>query len=509
MRTLKIGKSQDNNIVLSNPTVSRNHALLMVDDSAKTAVIRDLNSKNGTFVNERRITADTPVTMGDRLRLGNEMTSLSALLQAASHTVVRQAAPVAPVMGGGGDRQTIGRGSDCQIRYQQDDVSTHHALLYRDAGGQVVIEDTNSTNGTFVNGQRISRQVLKPGDQVTITRAYPLDWQRAMGAPAAPPKPARKGSKGKNSLVSWIASAAAVVVAAIGGFFLWQTMKTETTETIYEKYNTAVCMIYFEYGYKVMFGDNDVTAQVFEQFGVRPGQTVYLKEKNLGIGTKGGTGTGFFVSNDGKVVTNLHVARHWLYENDAETIESAARSILATYNNPQLNAQLNKLKIVPEMAFIGVVPNGVPFSRGNLVECTEYRGHDDIDKDCAILQTESRILPPQVKNIIDYTKADASEEAVKEGKTVFTIGFPYGPSMNINSNNELKNQVHQGVVTQNKGDVAFAHDAATASGASGSPMLNEKGYLVGIHHAGLSGVTGGAQGFNEAIKAKCILDLLK
>jgi hypothetical protein len=39
-------------------------------------------------------------------------------------------------------------------------------------------------------------------------------------------------------------------------------------------------------------------------------------------------------------------------------------------------------------------------------------------------------------------------------------------------------------------------------------MINDKGRLVGIHHAGMTGVTG-AQGFNRAIKAKYIYDLLK
>ena len=36
------------------------------------------------------------------------------------------------------------------------------------AGGKTVIEDLNSTNGTYVNGQRISRRTLKDGDLVML-----------------------------------------------------------------------------------------------------------------------------------------------------------------------------------------------------------------------------------------------------------------------------------------------------------------------------------------------------
>ena len=93
-------------------------------------------------------------------------------------------------------------------------------------------------------------------------------------------------------------------------------------------------------------------------------------------------------------------------------------------------------------------------------------------------------LPEHVTNFIDINKADASEDAIKEGKTIFTIGFPYGTEMAMNSNQELKNQVHKGSVTQNRGEYDFGHDAVTAGGASGSPIINDKGRLVGIHHSG-------------------------
>ncbi|MDE5981207.1 MAG: serine protease, partial [Bacteroidaceae bacterium] len=101
--------------------------------------------------------------------------------------------------------------------------------------------------------------------------------------------------------------------------------------------------------------------------------------------------------------------------------------------------------------------------------------------------------------------SDASEEALTEGRTLFTIGFPYGANIAQDSRRDLKNQVHGGSVTQNKGEYEFGHDAETAGGASGSPILNDKGCLIGVHHAGVTG----SQGFNYAIKVKYLIDLIK
>jgi len=69
-----------------------------------------------------------------------------------------------------GRRTRIGRGSDNEIVLDTKHVSRYHAVLL--AGpNHTSIEDLKSTNGVFVNGKRVARQVLKDGDRVTIGKS--------------------------------------------------------------------------------------------------------------------------------------------------------------------------------------------------------------------------------------------------------------------------------------------------------------------------------------------------
>ncbi|OYN85104.1 FHA domain-containing protein FhaB/FipA [Parenemella sanctibonifatiensis] len=58
------------------------------------------------------------------------------------------------------DDLRIGRSNDCALVLDDDYVSTRHARIYPDGEGNFVVEDTGSTNGTYVNGQRIQTPTL-------------------------------------------------------------------------------------------------------------------------------------------------------------------------------------------------------------------------------------------------------------------------------------------------------------------------------------------------------------
>jgi hypothetical protein len=67
-RTARIGRNEESEIVLNDPSVSRAHAVIEIGRGG--ANVRDLGSTNGTFVNGRRIESQS-LREGDELRFGN------------------------------------------------------------------------------------------------------------------------------------------------------------------------------------------------------------------------------------------------------------------------------------------------------------------------------------------------------------------------------------------------------------------------------------------------------
>jgi hypothetical protein len=89
---------------------------------------------------------------------------------------------------------TIGRLPDNDIQIDNLAVSSHHARVFKDANN-VVVEDLNSLNGTFVNNQRITKTTLKTGDAILIGKHHIELQESAAGeqvAPAAPKAAAPK-----------------------------------------------------------------------------------------------------------------------------------------------------------------------------------------------------------------------------------------------------------------------------------------------------------------------------
>jgi len=82
-----------------------------------------------------------------------------------------------------GAMSTIGRRPDNTIVVDDAAVSGHHACVFRD-GDELVVEDLESTNGTFVNDKRVTRQRLRRGDVIAIGK-HTLLVERVSGdAPA-------------------------------------------------------------------------------------------------------------------------------------------------------------------------------------------------------------------------------------------------------------------------------------------------------------------------------------
>lgn len=63
----------------------------------------------------------------------------------------------------------FGRGPECHIRPNSELVSRQHCLLKVGVGGQLVIRDLGSANGTLVNGSRVvGERLLNDGDTLQV-----------------------------------------------------------------------------------------------------------------------------------------------------------------------------------------------------------------------------------------------------------------------------------------------------------------------------------------------------
>jgi pSer/pThr/pTyr-binding forkhead associated (FHA) protein len=87
------------------------------------------------------------------------------------------------------DKTTIGRVEDNAFQIAEPSVSSHHCeILLR--GSDVLVRDLNSTNGTFINGERVTESVIKTNQ---ILRLGQIELRLEADAPApAAAAPAKK-----------------------------------------------------------------------------------------------------------------------------------------------------------------------------------------------------------------------------------------------------------------------------------------------------------------------------
>jgi pSer/pThr/pTyr-binding forkhead associated (FHA) protein len=91
------------------------------------------------------------------------------------------------------ERTTVGRVEDNTFQISDASVSSRHAEIHLQ-GSELLIRDLNSTNGTFINGEKISEAVLKPGQILRFGQVeLKIDDGQPVSAPAAPAAPSSRG----------------------------------------------------------------------------------------------------------------------------------------------------------------------------------------------------------------------------------------------------------------------------------------------------------------------------
>ncbi|MCE0484737.1 MAG: FHA domain-containing protein [Methylacidiphilales bacterium] len=151
-----------------------------------------------------------------------------------------------------GPEITVGRVADNKIQVEHASVSGHHAILKLDAL-DYVIRDLDSTNGTRVNGERVSEQKLRRNDVVRLGniellydsehappgRPMPNPSQRvnlaecsSNGRPAefVNASPVTKRAKGSGNKIWTLILVVLGLLAVAGiGYFVWVVFLTPTS----------------------------------------------------------------------------------------------------------------------------------------------------------------------------------------------------------------------------------------------------------------------------------------
>lgn len=172
--------------------VSARHAEIRWHDGAWQ--LRDLDSRNGTYVNGRRITAAVTLQLQDTVRLGErgpalivaqtgEMTLDATLpehpaIESRAYGVTLIAASSGRRFEARGTRIRLGRGRECEVQAAETSdrvVSRVHAELSVGPTGSLTLRDVQSRNGTFLNGERLQSPLpVRLGDKIMLGAGGPV-----------------------------------------------------------------------------------------------------------------------------------------------------------------------------------------------------------------------------------------------------------------------------------------------------------------------------------------------
>jgi pSer/pThr/pTyr-binding forkhead associated (FHA) protein len=239
MQTILIGRLEECDYIIYDPLnrVSRKHALLIKEGN--NLFIEDLGSSNGTFINGRRIKSNirVPINFQQKITLSNDyeldiqkvkfpelsngngqnsafkddqtilMRNSSVEVNSGGKTILfdRNSAKIEDLSKHETNKfKTLGRASTCDIKLENSIVSKSHLNIRLLTPLIVELEDLNSTNGTFVDDEKLipnKRYQFSTSAQVRIGNNLNLELKKYFPEiiilekkAVAPPSPAKAPS---------------------------------------------------------------------------------------------------------------------------------------------------------------------------------------------------------------------------------------------------------------------------------------------------------------------------
>jgi S1-C subfamily serine protease/CheY-like chemotaxis protein len=208
-------------------------------------------------------------------------------------------------------------------------------------------------------------------------------------------------------------------------------------------------------------------------------------------------GTGFLVRNDGRLLTNHHVAEPWWGNDELKTLidhgaAAYALSYTAYFPGGQngISAKLDKISAQADVATLRL-DGGLP-THGTLLDLDD-RKDASVAGDAVVLIG----YPTGIEGILARAGPEAAKEITGNNTEVRQIVSRLAAQKLIRP---TTTQGHIGDVLQDK----IVYDAATTSGGSGGPLFNRNGKVIGVNFAILNGFGGS----NLAVPVKYAKELL-
>jgi len=166
---ITLGRADDNSIVVDSQIMSRHHLVLERGDEGYEAQVLpealNLVSCNGRTIEDRKL-----LLHGDVLRVDSDIPGLMVTM---TYTAPAQMGAEAPLNIRFGDKEVLvfGRDSSCDVTLNMPTVSRYHAEVTR-VGRRYFINDLRSSNGTYVNDERVDGNVWLEHDDVIRIGPY-------------------------------------------------------------------------------------------------------------------------------------------------------------------------------------------------------------------------------------------------------------------------------------------------------------------------------------------------